>query len=400
MKITHTLMPDYYPSFRCAANECRYTCCQDWIINFNKKDYLTLKQAPQSPALKALMAQSLQRIRGEKASEENYAKIKLDENGYCPLINKDGLCSLQLECGGDTLPKVCRVFPRREALSPNGTVECSCSTGCEEVVRLLLEAKDGLSFTKTTIVPKEVSLPNPSGFNRAFAPIREMCIDILQERSHTLPHRMLLLGMALQDLNKRPAEQVDEWLEDWLSRSRVLLEDAGVRAALADLLGNKIKFLINSINQIAVFSTPDKQFADVKNEVLAILDVKPYQEETQINLASYIDAEDSFLKSYGDMEYFFENLMVNVFFYMQYPLCTNAKEIWTSYLNFCNLYSLLRFTTICGCAKEPTKNRLIHVLTIFSRIFLHDGGLQSFLGHKYEQNESTSLAHIAVLVCG
>ena len=49
LPIRSALIPNYYASFHCLAQGCRDSCCVNWRITFNKKDYLRLRRldAPQ-----------------------------------------------------------------------------------------------------------------------------------------------------------------------------------------------------------------------------------------------------------------------------------------------------------------------------------------------------------------
>ena len=53
LTIRTALIPNYYQNFHCLASECRDSCCIDWRITFNKKDYLRLRRLEAPPELKA-----------------------------------------------------------------------------------------------------------------------------------------------------------------------------------------------------------------------------------------------------------------------------------------------------------------------------------------------------------
>lgn len=74
--------------------------------------------------------------------EGTYAELVM-EKGVCPLLDQDGLCALQRERGAGVLPRVCKVFPRREAARASGYYEWSLSPACEGVLALLWDHPEG-----------------------------------------------------------------------------------------------------------------------------------------------------------------------------------------------------------------------------------------------------------------
>ena len=69
----------------------------------------------------------------------------------------------------------------------------------------------------------------------------------------------------------------------------------------------------------------------------------------------------------GHSDYFFENLMVTVAFYLAFPDGKSPENMWKSYVNLCNIYSFYRFCAVCGCGKEVSRERLFYVLVQVSR---------------------------------
>ena len=53
------LMPRFYQDFHCVMGACKDNCCDDnWRIEFNKKDYLTVKRAVQEAGLEEELPQA------------------------------------------------------------------------------------------------------------------------------------------------------------------------------------------------------------------------------------------------------------------------------------------------------------------------------------------------------
>lgn len=102
----------------------------------------------------------------------------------------------------------------------------------------------------------------------------------------------------------------------------------------------------------------------------------------------------------GHSEYFFENMMVNLAFYLGFPGLSTPEELWKGYVSLCNLYSFYRFAAVCGCHKEVSRERLFQVLVRASRSLLHSSTSRDRLREELFQNDSATLAHMAILVDG
>ena len=118
------------------------------------------------------------------------------------------------------------------------------------------------------------------------------------------------------------------------------------------------------------------------------------------NEAVYQELEDKLEELLGHSEYFFENLMVSVAFELELPKLSDPEEMWKSYVNLCNLYSIFRFAAVCGCGREVSRERLFHVLVGVSRSLLHNNIRRNQLRDEFFRNESATLAHMAILVSG
>ena len=100
--------------------------------------------------------------------------------------------------------------------------------------------------------------------------------------------------------------------------------------------------------------------------------------------------------------WFWENLMVTLFFNWRMPDCNSPERLWHSYVNFCNMYSIYRFLSVMSCREESSGNRdeLFRLLVIVSRALLHSSGAMDLLSDQLFQHESATLAHMAILLSG
>ncbi len=66
----------------------------------------------------------------------------------------------------------------------------------------------------------------------------------------------------------------------------------------------------------------------------------------------------------------------------------------------CNLYSFYRFAAVCSMGRQTSRERLFHVLVHVSRSLIHTPAQRSRLQNELFQNNSATLAHMAILVGG
>ena len=398
--IQTVLIPAYYKDFRCIMGDCQDNCCDDgWKIEFNKKDYLTIKRAPKSPEVEDQMQAGMRRLR-EREHDGMYAEFCLTEESRCAFHTPEGLCRLQLECGEETLPKVCRVYPRREVYTP-AALDRSLSPSCEGVLALLWDLEQGIDFIEDPL-PKNkhrnVYPVNPA--ETRFAAIRSLWIDALQARALPLPRRLMLLGLLTQQLRELDWND-GEALDNWLCQSAVLLGDPAA-LDLSRLARDQKLFLSNGLQLLI------RQFRalkDVSGELLATVTDRSAIEgldlgRVTINAGRYEAAEAKLAALLGGSEHFLENLMVTITFFLSFPSLKSPEELWKSYVNLCNLYSFYRFAAVCAMDKEASRERLFHVLVHVSRSLIHNPTQRSRLRDELFQNDSATLAHMAILVGG
>lgn len=403
LPVKEDLRPAYYDDFHCLAAGCRQSCCKNWRVSFDKKDYLSLKRQTGSPELNKRMDHGLRRIRDRDGNLPaiHYAEFAL-QDGVCPLLREDCLCHLQVEKGPEALPMVCRTFPRSEHYSVSGYLERSLSPGCEGVLALLWDLPDGVEF-RADPLPKEKRKArifresNPLLEN--FQAIRSACIDLLQDRRVSLPQRILLMGVALKELADG-AEDVPAWPD----RAAALMEGTDASPLLPDSEKALALFLSNHMHTLMSTSNPTADLGQVRTSLLAGMGVSVNlgENEATVPLRPYLEARARYEERFGDRAYFMENLMVTLFFHLNLPSTLSREELWRSYVNFCNLYSFFRFSAVMSCREGAAGDReeLFRLLVHASRMLLHNGTHQARLRDELFQHDSATLAHMAILLCG
>ena len=196
--------PSYYKKFRCAASECRDTCCQGWQISIDAqswKRYVRLSKA--------------QRRRDGRGTDERvcgpWIKKGLDfrkhafamEDGKCAFLDKNLLCRLQKTGGQKLLCDTCRRYPRHmEAYG--GLKEFSLSLSCPEAAKMILAQRGRMRFD---CVKRECRTVDKKGAGRRrgekkmlkmLLKQRKQLFSILQNPSLSLKNRIAEILAAAQ----------------------------------------------------------------------------------------------------------------------------------------------------------------------------------------------------------
>lgn len=399
--IQYDLRPAYYDDFHCLAGGCHWNCCKGWRISFDKKDYLSLKHDKYSPELGDQMEHCLQRIRKNSPIINHYAEIRLRKDGVCPLQREDGLCELQVEKGPQALPLVCKVFPRIGIASPSNFFERSLSLGCESVVSLLWNLPEGIDYRSDPLPQEEwkiSNIPPDSKMMPYFQEVRSLFIDYLQDRRFPLPSRILMIGLAMQEL------QSEEDIPRWLEFAKALPESPNINKLLEIGHSESIlhMFLSNNLKVLMNISSSDLDALQIQVDLLNLMGIRISTDGAlmKINFEAYIASREKYNTIFANRDYFMENIMVALFFHLRIPALDSLENFWKSYVNFCNLYSFYRFITIYSCRDGITnpKEELFRLVVMVSRSLLHNKSQQTKLQDELFANDSTTLAHMAVLL--
>ena len=400
INIEKDLRPAYYDDFRCLAGECRLTCCKGWNITFDKKDYLSLKRQKGSEELNARLKGGLRRIRRGHFAQSFYGEFNMDSN-VCPFLREDGLCQLQREKGPDALPEVCRSFPRIESNSI-GYWERSLSPACEGVLALLWDLPDGIEF-RSDALPKEQRhkiVPADEGqLSLWFPVVREWCIDRLQDRRFTLPQRIWMMGLGLKELADGETD-----IQRWMAKATLLPESIHISDLFPGSAKNEAIFLTCCLRTLISIHTVDKVFEKSRDKLLAALKLDLQLGLNQVTIPTdiYRTIHANYKKVLGEHEYFMENLMVSILFHLRMPHMNSTEDLWKGYINFCNMYAFYQFLAVMSCREGVSdyKAELFCLVVLASRALIHSPTRQHQLRDEFFQNDSATLAHMAILLGG
>lgn len=182
------IMPEFYERFCCIGSSCKDNCCRaGWDIEIDKKSLS--------------FYESVGGVFGEKLSDSIKDGNFCLKDGVCPLLNKNGLCEIILNCGEDRLCEICTNHPRFFEWFSDRT-EMGVGLCCEEACRLLFENEEPLEFVSVREDGENSGCNYSKPLYKALLAVRETLFDISRNRQLTLLNRILVCSMLVERVQK------------------------------------------------------------------------------------------------------------------------------------------------------------------------------------------------------
>lgn len=220
------IKPEFYDKFSCIADQCSFTCCQEWKITVDEETYQNWKLKLVKDVWKQTHKQDGNRV------------ITLDREKRCPHLNECGLCSLVLSHGEKIISKTCHTFPREEHSFSNRK-ELTLMPCCPEVVDYLKkDCSFGLISQMKEYEKDWTDEEIISDTDKLLFTLRRIFIEILENQEYSLAvcyqmcfyialevlsaegdnHKLLsiLKDCQTKEIRKQMAEQIKSILPDAL----------------------------------------------------------------------------------------------------------------------------------------------------------------------------------------
>ena len=389
---------DFFDDFKCSADKCKYHCCQEWRIDLNKHDYDKMR------GLRGASKETQEKIkkyiiRNKNISDNQaYANIHYGKNGLCPFF--DGLCTLQVEFGYNILCDICKIFPRTKLVATkHNSVEQHLTTGCEEVVKLLMNKPEGIQLKMETTTSGEIFknankvLNDVNPIQDYYWDIKIMCMNILQNRLLSMDDRMVHLGMALQEIdniNKSgDLSNLDSVINEFNSQSQ-----SGFLADMLKDIPQHSDNVVMSMLSIIFLSKGDILFNKIKSN----LNIRENDKTFSFDMDLYKKANETMFNIPDFKEYIWENFVINTFLNLMSPFALGDYSIFENYCFFANIYSLMKIYLAGYIGNEPTEDNLIMGMVCFSRIFLHTIPGRKLLAKQLKAFNTTTLAAATLMI--
>ena len=404
----------YFDEFHCTGPECLDSCCKEWSILLTKKEYLDYKKTDFSPKVKDTMENAFFRVRNKELQNDlHYVGMKLKENGDCPFLDDDHLCMLQKEKGEGALSFTCSVFPRLLAAVGDEAYICACSVTCPHVVEILMQHPEGLAlveeeydgssaFLNRKLYSSPITPKSWEGYPYYWA-IKNAQLDILQNRSFTIPERMLILGFFCQKandyINKNEGEKIAGLANTLLDNEMCKKIADSLKAPQSD-----VSAATKSVDIIGKMKSCVKNVSDAREQLAAsfekVADSIGYELETINGESTMTFSFEKYCKNlnvYREIEdnrsYIIENLLVNLVF-MQ----ALNQGVWFNYFTTVIFYNSLKLCIPALLKENWTDSDLAAAITESAKMVLNTHIADKKILMSFVDNQSYTLPHAAFLI--
>lgn len=333
------LIPNYVEKFACIGASCEDTCCALWEITIDQDTYSKYQNLTNTP-LKEQIDQNLIKKKNKTASFTMNG-----ETGNCSMLC-DGLCSIQATLGENYLSKTCSTYPRVLNESKE-RIEATAVLSCPEVTRLVLFSKDSMNLSSSN----DMKTPNlrvhgqdTSKVSKIAYTIRNSVIDILNTKEFSLEHRLIIIGVMLDNLNQlmktKKYDQINVFLKEFKDDVRNNSELRDYNAFPED---DKLKFQFLNNNLMDHY----KEFIWNKRYNECISDyIKGIQiDGSTLNrsLRSYRVAQKEIYQEYiNENRHVFENYIMNYVYQNFIVDILNGESLFNFYIKMIIDYSLIK----------------------------------------------------------
>ena len=403
----------YCSEFECMAGKCPETCCQQWNVFFGHKDYLNIKSSPCSERLKSIIDGSFIKVNGNNVNEDfDYAVVKFNEKGVCPLLNEDGLCLLQKELGEERLGYVCSTFPRLKTAVGNDAYIYSCNMSCPKVAELLISHKEGLVLISENYGGEDkylnsglYSAPAVSESWEGFPyywDIKNTQIGILQNRDFSVPERMLILGYFSQKANeyinhrsgasiislaqalrdRETCAKIAESLMPSQTDKDFAVKSAGIFAKLYLSAQSKGGIHLKELFQRAADSMG-----------LVLKEAENRRVDTVVNYEKYLKNIERYRRIERESPHIIENILVNLIF-TQSP----AEGIWKNFFITAVFYNVIGTCIPAFLVEDMRDDDLALAISRAVKMTVNNGLIEKDALLDFVDNRSYTLPHAAFLI--
>ena len=326
---TRWLKADYYDDFVCKCGQCRNSCCEGWEIAVDMQDYFRLIGLECAPELHHRLECAFRTP--ASPSSERFRLISPNYLGFCPLHNEAGLCALQVECGAQALPELCRVYPR-SLKSASGELRACCSGSCEAVIETLMREAP-LRFVEGPLCAAPECVQDMRPEDRALG---NACLAQLQNRALPLRDRLGKICGLLAGNGSFP-------------------ESTDAQAGLSSLIC-AMKALREDFASLDCFGAQAMERYDAENS--SALEV--YRAD-----AAAMEAR------FPHWEVWFENVLANHFFYACMPCADPRLKARDLCAGICAAYGMMRAVCAARAQRLTTRADVADALAGIFRMIEH-----------------------------
>lgn len=402
------LAPEYMKQFQCIGAECDDTCCAAWRITIDKTTYDKYQNVT-AVKLVDQLRDSVTLMESDQRNELVYARMSLDPKlGTCTML-ENGLCSIQAELGESYLSKTCATYPRRIHYVDE-LQEISTEISCPASARLALLNPSGIQFIEMDGVTGEnlhmgrlkVRDIEANNIKAYFWNMRVAIINILQNRSFSVPHRLIIVGLLLERIQelvvRESFNEIDAEIEAYMQYYKSDTELADYNSFPSDNM-----FQLNFLNKLIIDFTDtyiaQPKYKECIEDYLSGMSMTNDPSAESI-LAHFEKSIQTYYKPFmKNNEYILENYLVNYVFSHLFPL-SHDKNIFEEYIILVIHFSLIKLHLIGMSAHYQCLDSEIVVKLIqrFSKNYEHNS---AYINHVYEaikEKEYNYMGYMSLLI--
>lgn len=408
-KQKNVLVPHYMHQFSCIGSDCEDSCCAGWRVNIDEPTYKKYHRV-QDHELTPLLSKNVTRNRSNP-SQENYAKIKMNQKGACVFLTETKLCHIQLKLGEEYLSNTCAHYPRITN-QVNGVLEKSATVSCPEIARLALLNPDGIEFDeiresselRRTIQKKlEVHEKKASHkLQKYFWELRIFTIQVLQNRNYSLAERLIILGLFFQKIEENLSNNSPDKTLELIATYTSIMDDGSLKEHL-DLIPVQETVQMELVKEMAdrryLQGINSQRYKECYSETL--LGLKFIKDTPFAEVAkTYPEVCQTYFKPFmEEHEYILENYLVNHVYKSLFPL-SGFPSLFDNYVMLVVHYSIIKLHLIgmSGHHKGLTQDLVIKLIQSFSKNVEHNQLFLKGLFDLLQKNEFTTMAYMAILI--
>lgn len=403
------LIPQYMQQFSCIGSDCEDSCCIGWRVTIEEETYKKYTKV-QDQELTRMIEKNVTRNRSNP-SKDNFAKIKLNQQGNCVFLSEAKLCSIQLKLGEDFLSTTCASYPR-VSNEVNGVLERSATVSCPEVARLALLNPNGIEFDEIEEpvdvrkhIASRVDTHDKKQANKPmkyFWELRIFTIQVLQNRSYTLAERMITLGVFFQKLEELVAAESVDKIPELIATYTAIIEDGSLKDSL-DQIPVQATVQMELVKEMAdhrfMQGLNNPRYKECYAEMLLGLNYitgTPFSEVAKTYPEVYVTYYKPFMDEH---EYILENYLVNHVYKNMFPF-SNFTKLFDSYVMLVVHYSLIKLHLIgmAGHHKGLTMDIVIKLIQSFAKTVEHNQAYLKGLYDLLKKNGFTTMAYMAIMI--
>lgn len=395
--------------FRCIGETCEDSCCKGWRVDIDKETYQKYRKIKGSN-LANLLEKNVTRNRSN-GSNTRYAKIKLDAEQSCPLLDEKGLCQIHTEYGEEYLSEVCKTYPRM-INRVNGVWEQSLTVSCPQAARLVLLNKEKMSFDQTVesvdgvnMLKKDINADDMklSGtINRYFWELRVFSISLIQNRDYKIWERLVILGLFYNKLQELIDSKQIEIVPELIARYSIYIEQGAFKNELNNIpveYAVQMKLIKEIADRRYLQGISNERYRQCFKEFLEGINYDNESKEEEIAIR-YQEAYSTYYKPFMDEnEYIWENYLVNYMFKNMFPI-QDLRHVFESYMVMIIHYAMIKMNLIGVAAyhKELTTEIVIKVVQSFAKTVEHNDTYVSEIKKLMVVNQMNSLGYMVILI--